>query len=105
MWCCVQTTSPGCGRSSATTGQTGEWRSTLRPPFSRPTDNTSHTIRIYLDEIAYDRITMLRSRKMLGDSATIDHHADHGFVSASPAMNYMELYPFINRLWCKSHPT
>ena len=46
---------------------------------------------------------MLRSRKMLGDSATIDHHADHGFVSASPAMNYMELYPFINRLWCKSH--
>ena len=75
------------------------------PPFSRPTDNTSHTIRIYLDEIAYDRITMLRSRKMLGDSATIDHHADHGFVSASPAMNYMELYPFINRLWCKSDPT
>ena len=83
--------------------QTGERRSTPRPPFfcSRA-DNASHTIRIYLDEIAYDRITMLRSRKMLGDSATIDHHADHGFVSASPAMNYMELYPFINRLWCKS---
>ena len=39
---------------------------------------------------------------MLGDSATIDHHADHGFVSTSPAMNYMELYPFINRLWCKT---
>ena len=44
---------------------------------------------------------MLRSRKMLGDTGVIDHHADCGFVSSSPAMNYMELYPFINRLWCK----
>ena len=29
----------------------------------------------------------------------IDHHADCGFVSVSPAMNYMELYPFLTRLW------
>ena len=42
---------------------------------------------------------MLRARKMLGDLGMVDHHADHGFVSSSPVMNYMELYPFINRLW------
>jgi hypothetical protein len=38
-------------------------------------------------------------RKVLGDQGRIDHHADHGFVSSSPVINYMELYPFINRLW------
>jgi hypothetical protein len=47
---------------------------------------------IYLDEIAYDRTTMLRARKVLGDRGRIDHHADHGFVSQSPVINYMELY-------------
>ena len=40
---------------------------------------------------------------MLGDGGRIDHHADCGFVSASPAMNYMELYPFVNRLWCAAY--
>ena len=54
---------------------------------------------IYLDEIAYDRVTMLRSRKVLGDSGMIDHHSDCGGFTKSPATNYMELYPFINRLW------
>ena len=48
---------------------------------------------IYLDEIAYDRTTMLRARKVLGNQGKIDHHADHGFVSHSPVINYMELYP------------
>jgi hypothetical protein len=52
-----------------------------------------------LDEIAYDRVTMLRTRKMLGNSGVIDHHSDCGGFTRSPAMNYMELYPFINRLW------
>ena len=54
---------------------------------------------IYLDEIAYDRTTMLRARKVLGDGGRIDHHAHIGAFAASSAMNYMELYPFINRLW------
>ena len=54
---------------------------------------------IYLDEIAYDRTTMLRARKVLGDSGKIDHHAHISAFSASSATNYMELYPFINRLW------
>ena len=54
---------------------------------------------IYLDEIAYDRTTMLRARKVLGSKGRIDHHADCGFVSSSPALNYMELMPFIDRLW------
>jgi hypothetical protein len=54
---------------------------------------------IYLDEVAYDRATMLRARKVLGDDGMIDHHSDCGAFSKSPATNYMELYPFINRLW------
>ena len=54
---------------------------------------------IYLDEIAYDRTTMLRGRRILGDGGVIDHHCHIGFVSRSCAMNYMELYPFITRLW------
>ena len=54
---------------------------------------------VYLDEIAYDRVTMLRARKVLGDSGTIDHHSDCGGFTKSPAINYMELYPFITRLW------
>ena len=55
----------------------------------------------YLDEIAYDRTTMLRGRRVLGDGGMIDHHCHIGFVSRSCVMNYMELYPFITRLWCK----
>ena len=52
---------------------------------------------IYLDEIAYDRVTMLRARKVLGSNGVIDHHSDCGGFTRSPAANYMELYAFINR--------
>ncbi len=48
----------------------------------------------------YDRTTLLRARRVLGNRARIDHHADCGFVSSSPVANYMELFPFIDRLWC-----
>ena len=55
---------------------------------------------VYLDEIAYDRITMLRVRNVLGAEGVIDHHANqHGDSGGSPATNYMELFPFIDRLW------
>jgi len=54
---------------------------------------------IYLDEIAYDRLTMLRARAVLGEGGVIDHHSDRGGFCYSPALNYMELYPFIDRLW------
>eukprot|EP00755_Sulcionema_specki_P008006 Sspe_Gene.39757::Locus_19166_Transcript_1_1_Confidence_1.000_Length_3163::g.39757::m.39757 len=54
---------------------------------------------IYLDEIAYDRVTMLRARKVLGPDGLIDHHSDSGAFCTSPAMNYMELFPFIDSLW------
>ena len=54
---------------------------------------------VYLDEIAYDRVTMLRVRNVLGDAGRIDHHSNCGGFTPSPATNYMELYPFINRLW------
>jgi hypothetical protein len=55
---------------------------------------------VYLDEIAYDRITMMRMKKLLdGRDGVIDHHADAGFVSVSPAMVYLEHYPFLSKLW------
>eukprot|EP01060_Flectonema_neradi_P039927 TRINITY_DN8959_c0_g1_i1.p2 TRINITY_DN8959_c0_g1~~TRINITY_DN8959_c0_g1_i1.p2 ORF type:complete len:421 (+),score=46.56 TRINITY_DN8959_c0_g1_i1:1874-3136(+) len=54
---------------------------------------------IYLDEIAYDRVTMMRAKKALGPNSLIDHHSDCGAFTPSPAMNYMELYPFIDSLW------
>lgn len=54
---------------------------------------------IYLDEIAYDRVTMLRSKKVLGQGRLIDHHSDRGGFTPSPAANYLELYPFIDSLW------
>ena len=54
---------------------------------------------IYLDEIAYDRVTLLRARQVLGLNGLVDHHSDSGAFCRSPAINYMELYPFIDRLW------
>ena len=55
---------------------------------------------IYLDEIAYDRITMMRIRKLLDQrSGVIDHHSDSGAFCNSPAMIYSEHYPFIDKLW------
>lgn len=61
---------------------------------------------------------MLRARKVLGNRGTIDHHSDCGGFTTSPTTNYMELYPFIDRLWwapftkatlstsgCRSNPT
>lgn len=54
---------------------------------------------LYLDEIAYDRITMQRAKAVLGVEGLIDHHADRGGFTPSPAVNYLELYPFIDSLW------
>ena len=53
---------------------------------------------IYLDEIAYDRVTMLRTKAILSHGL-IDHHCDLGAFCHSCASNYMELYPFIDSLW------
>ena len=54
---------------------------------------------LYLDEIAYDRVTMRRSKHVLGPEGLIDHHSDQKGFTLSPAMNYLELYPFIDSLW------
>jgi hypothetical protein len=55
---------------------------------------------IYLDEIAYDRITMMRIRKLLDQrNGVIDHHSDSGAFCDSPSMIYSEHYPFIDKLW------
>jgi hypothetical protein len=44
---------------------------------------------VYLDEIAYDRVTIMRTKAVLGDTKLIDHHCDIGdmggnSVSADP---------------------
>jgi hypothetical protein len=55
---------------------------------------------IYLDEIAYDRITMMRIRKLLDTrNGVIDHHSDSGAFCDSPAMIYLEHFPFLAKLW------
>lgn len=55
---------------------------------------------LYLDEIAYDRVTMMRARKLLDQrNGVIDHHSDSGAFCVSPAMIYNEHYPFIDKLW------
>ena len=48
---------------------------------------------VYLDEIAYDRVTIMRTKAVLGDSKLIDHHCDIGDMGGnSCAANYMEMY-------------
>jgi len=48
---------------------------------------------IYLDEIAYDRVTIMRTKAVLGDTKLIDHHCDIGDMGGnSCAANYMEMY-------------
>ena len=54
---------------------------------------------LYLDEIAYDRVTIMRAKAVLGADRLIDHHSDKGGFTPSPATNYLELYPFIDSLW------
>lgn len=61
---------------------------------------------LYLDDVAFDRTTMKRLRKVLdnnNDSALIDLHSANqynirdGFTNS--ANLYMEHFPYINRLW------
>jgi hypothetical protein len=54
---------------------------------------------IYLDEIAYDRVTMLRAKRLLGAGGIVDHHCHIGAHCGSCAMNYLEHYVGIDRLW------
>ena len=37
-----------------------------------------YTSGVYLDEIAYDRVTIMRTKAVLGDTKLIDHHCDIG---------------------------
>jgi hypothetical protein len=55
---------------------------------------------VYLDEVAYDRTTMMRMRKLLdAREGVIDHHSDSGAFCVSPAAIYNEHYAFIDKLW------
>ncbi len=61
---------------------------------------------LYLDDVAFDRTTMKRVRRMLrqdGRPGILDLHSANqynerdGFINS--AMLYMELFPYIDRLW------
>ncbi len=62
---------------------------------------------IYLDDVAFDRTTMLRIRRVLVDHGTpgerVDLHSanqyDRNDGFASSANLYLEHFPFIDRLW------
>lgn len=61
---------------------------------------------LYLDDVAYDRITMKRVRKVLQASRPnplIDLHSANQFNPRDGYINstllYMELFPYIDRLW------
>lgn len=61
---------------------------------------------LYLDDVAYDRTTMLRVRKVLDahrPHALIDLHSASQFDARdgwiNSALLYMELFPYIDRLW------
>jgi hypothetical protein len=56
---------------------------------------------IYLDDVAFDRRTLKRMRKVLNSSkpeAMIDLHSNTGF-SKGPAIQYTEFFPFVDKLW------
>jgi hypothetical protein len=57
---------------------------------------------IYLDEIAYDRVTMLRTKAVLGAERLIDHHCNSGAFCNSCAANYMEVRLSSPRIACRS---
>ena len=61
---------------------------------------------LYLDDVAFDRTTMKRVRRMLrqeGRPGIVDLHSANqynerdGFINS--AMLYMELFPYLDRLW------
>ncbi len=56
---------------------------------------------IYLDDVAFDRRTLKRMRKVLNRSkpdAMIDLHSNTGF-SKGPATQYTEFFPYVDKLW------
>ncbi len=56
---------------------------------------------LYLDDVTYDRQIIKRMRKVMDRNrpgCMIDLHSNTGF-SQNPAIQYMEYFPFIDRLW------
>jgi len=60
-----------------------------------------HMSGLYLDDVAYDRRTLKRIRRVLLDSqpgSRIDLHSNTAF-SQGPVNQYAEFFPYIDRLW------
>lgn len=56
---------------------------------------------LYLDDVSFDRDLLKRVRKvmdMVKPDCIIDLHSNTGF-SRGPATQYMEFFPYINKLW------
>ncbi len=56
---------------------------------------------LYLDDVSFDRDLLKRVRKvmdMVKPGCVIDLHSNTGF-SKGPATQYMEFFPYINKLW------
>jgi len=56
---------------------------------------------LYLDDVAFDRRTLKRIRKVLNNhkpDAMIDLHSNTGF-SKGPAIQYTEFFPYVDKLW------
>ncbi len=56
---------------------------------------------LYLDDVAFDREMLKRMRRVMNEvkpGCLIDLHSNTGF-SKGPATQYMEYFPFIDKLW------
>ena len=55
---------------------------------------------LYLDDVSYDRETLKRMRRVMArrPGCTIDLHSCYTY-SRQPANQYMEFFPYIDRLW------
>jgi len=56
---------------------------------------------LYLDDVSYDRTVLKRMRKVMeraNPGSLFDLHSNTGF-SIGPANQYMEFFPYIDRLW------
>ena len=61
----------------------------------------AHIDGLYLDDVAYDRVTLKRIRRILkqeSPGSRIDLHSNTGF-SIGPANQYAEFMPYVDRIW------
>ena len=56
---------------------------------------------VYLDDVSFDRNMLKRMRKVMNEvkpGCIVDLHSNTGF-SKGPVIQYMEFYPYVDKLW------